>query len=152
MSPEGTVDPGDAERMFVQPPLVRTLALQGAVVSAIAAVSIVVTRARGLWENDALQLLSVGFCIVSLYVSIAMLKGSRDSFVAAGEGLWQHSPGKPSVLLRWEDIGDVYPENVMQRLIVADRSGTRRVAIEFHVQEFGELRRMILERASKRSD
>ncbi len=140
-----------SERTFAQPPLVRTLALQGAVVSVLAAASIVVLRLQGIWQDDVLQLLSLGFCVVSLYVSVAMLKGSSDTFAATKDGLWQHSPGKPSVFLSWEDVGEVYPENVMQRLVVADRRGERRLAIEFHLQGFGELRRIILERARERN-
>jgi len=138
------------ERLFVQPPMVRTLALWGAAVSVLAAASIGLMRAEGLWSDNVLQLLSLGFCAISFYVSVLMLRGSRDTFVAADDGLWQHSPGKPSVFLRWQDIGDVYPENVMQRLVVADRSGARRLAIEFHLQGFGELRRIIFEKASGR--
>jgi hypothetical protein len=129
---------------------VRTLALWFAIVSALAAASVVVMRLEGMWDDDILQLLSLAFCAVSFYVSILGLRGSRDTFVAAEDGLWQHSPGKPSVFLRWEDVGDVYPENVMQRLVVADRSGERRLAIEFHLQDFGELRRIILEKAGAR--
>jgi hypothetical protein len=138
------------ERSFAQPPLVRTLSLWFAVVSVLAAASVVVMRVEGMWDDDVLQLLSLGFCAVSLYVSILGLKGSRDTFVAAEDGLWQHSPGKPSVFLAWQDIGDVSPENVLQRLVVADRSGARRLAIEFHLQNFGELRRIILEKTAER--
>jgi hypothetical protein len=38
----------------------------------------------------------------------------------------------------------------MQRLVVVDRSGTHRLAIEFHLQGFGELKRIILERTRGR--
>jgi hypothetical protein len=139
------------ERSFAQPPLVRTLSIWFAVASALAAVSIVVSRIEGIWTNDLLQLLSLAFCAVSLYVSVLGLRGSRDTFVATEEGLWKHSPGKASEFLRWEDVGDVYPENVMQRLVVADRSGRKRLAIEFHLQDFGELRRIILEKTGERT-
>jgi hypothetical protein len=137
-------------RSFAQPPLVRTLSIWFAVASALTAVAIVVSRIEGIWTNDLLQFLSLAFCAVSLYVSVLGLRGSRDTFAATEEGLWQHSPGKPSELVCWDEIGDVYPENVMQRLVVADRSGRKRLAIEFHVQEFGELRRIILERSGRR--
>ena len=143
----GNSSPQPDERRFAQPPLVGKLALWGAVVTVLAAVTVIAMRVEGLWDNEPLLVLSLAFCAVSLYFSVLGLKGSRDTFVAAEDGLWQHSPGKPSVFLRWEEIGDVYPENVMQRLAVTDRSGRKRLAIEFHVQDYGELRRIILERA-----
>ena len=46
-----------------------------------------------------------------------------------------------------EDVGEVEPQNVMQRLVVTDRSGTHRLLLEFHLQNFGELRRTVIERS-----
>lgn len=136
---------------FVHPPIARHLA-QFSVAFCLA--GLVFGLSLPLLRPDGNNLLLVVSCIVGfgagLYFSVATVRSYRESIVLADDGLRYRSPAHPPVFLRWDEIAAVYPENVMQRLVVEDATGQRKIHIEFHLQDFGELRRVILERATKR--
>lgn len=137
---------------FSHPRLFGRLALFGIV---FCAVGIVFLLALPFLDPDADHRLLIvcslpvfGLC---LYLSVAMARSSRDTVVVAEDGLWYHSPGGPSLFIRWNEIAGVQPQNVMQRLLVTDSTGSRRIYLEYQLERFGELRRIVLERATRRT-
>lgn len=102
---------------------------------------------QGLWLVGGV----VGF-LYCLYLSVVILRGSLDTFAVADAGLWRLGPGRPPLFLAWEDIAAVEAQNVMQRLVVTDHDGAHRVFLEFHLENFGELRRKVLEHSQAAAD
>lgn len=84
-----------------------------------------------------------------LHLSIGMARSSGDKVVVADDGLWNLSPNRPSVFIAWEEIADVCAQNVMQRLVVTDRTGARRIHLEYHLEGFGRLRQAVLHRSAR---
>ncbi len=141
---------GATARLFAHPPLVRSLSLSGAGFSALFAVLVLLVPIYAPdWNNPLLLAISFLFCVGSIVVSLLMLRSSGDTFEVNDEGLCWRSPGKTPVFLAWDEVGEVHPENVMQRLVVADATGGRRILIEFHLRGFGDLRRIVLDRARR---
>lgn len=142
----------DSARRFAHPPLVRSLALFGAGFSALFAVLVLLVPLYAPdWNNPLLLAISFVFCVGSIVVSLLMLRSSGDTFEVTEEGIGWLSPGKEPVFLAWREVADVHPENVMQRLVVADAAGRRRILIEFHLRGFGELRRIVLDRSRRKA-
>lgn len=141
--------PADAATYAV-PGLVRSLALFSVafcVAGILALLALPFVEPEGdhrLWIVTGL----IGF-VGCLYLSILILRGSTDTFAVTDEGLWHLSPGKPPLFLAWEDVAVVEAQNVMQRLVVTDRGGTHRLLLEFHLQNFGELRRAVLDHSRR---
>jgi hypothetical protein len=144
--------PGANARTYAQPPLVRALARTGVVLSAG---SILFLLALPFLDHGTTSLVLIFCCLVTvlacLVVAIAIVRRSGDLIVVADDGLRCESPNAPPVFIPWNEVGSVVPQNVMQRIVVTDTSGTRRIHLEFHLQRFGELRRAVLERAVRRS-
>ena len=146
-----TPKPGDLA--YAHPALVRNLAILGI---AICLVTLVYVLAMPFLETTAgihwfLVLCCVATVLACLQAGIAIVKRSRDTIGVAEDGLWWHSPRAGSVFIAWTDVESVEPQNVMQRLIVTDRSGALRIPLEFHLERFGELRREVLERSGRPS-
>lgn len=139
-------------KSFAHPPLVRTLG-----VSAIGFFAVVCLFVASLpfLEPDKDHRLLVLSCLVvfgaCLYVSVAMVRRFRDTVVVADDGLWRHSPGGQSLVIPWNEIAAVEAQNVMQRLVVTDASGSRRIDLEYHLENFGELRRIVMKRIANKS-
>ena len=137
-------------QVFAHPPNVRSLALFGAVFSAVCApLVLAVPWIAPDWNVRLLVAISLLVCVGSVAISLMMLRSADDTFVVSPEGLRWTSPRRADVFLPWQDVEDVHPENVMQRLVVADRGATRTILIEFHLRGFGELRRIVLERTRR---
>lgn len=143
---------GANARTYAQPPLVRALARTGIVLSVG---SILFLLGLPFLDHGATSLILIACCLVTvlacLSVAVAIVRRSGDIIVVADEGIRCESPNAPSVFIPWREVGSVVPQNVMQRLVVIDTSGARRIHLEFHLQRFGELRRMVLERSAPRS-
>lgn len=141
----------EGTRTFAHPPIVRLLAMLGVVVSLGACLFALALPWLEPGENHWLLVLvclaTFGGC---LYVAVAMVRGSHDTIVVTDDGLSQVSPNHPTLFLPWSEIAEVQAQNVMQRLVVADAAGTRRLFLEYHLQGFGELRRIVLERTTQR--
>ena len=134
-------------RSFPHPPVVHRLAVLSLAASVLGCLG---TLAFALVLPDATDpLLFTGSlaCFAScLWMSVAALRVSRDTVEADEEGLRLLSPGAPAVVLPWTEIAEVRFEQVMQRLVVRDASGARRIHMEFHLERFGELRDLVLAR------
>ncbi|HXC53512.1 MAG TPA: hypothetical protein VN634_21675 [Candidatus Limnocylindrales bacterium] len=99
--------------------------------------------------NWPVAMFSFLFFAVFLFVSVSAVRRSGDVIVVDDDGIRCDSPVRPPVSIRWDEIGDVHAENVMQRLVVCDVTGLRRITAEFHLQDFGVLRRTVFERAAR---
>jgi hypothetical protein len=137
---------------YSHPRLFRSLALFGI---AFSVVGLAFVLSLPFLEPEADHML-IMICLlpifaVGLVLGIAMARSSRDTVVVADDGLWYHSPGGPSLFIRWNEITGVQPQNVMQRLLVTDSTGSRRIYLEYQLERFGELRRIVLDRATRRT-
>ncbi len=136
---------------FAHPPVLRKTALFTAACSALfAALVLLVPYVAPAWSSPFILVPSFLFCVGSVFWSLLILRSSADTFEVTPEGLRWRSSGKPDVFLPWRDVKHVHPQNVMQRLVVADDEG-HRILVEFHLRGFGELRHLILERTPNRS-
>lgn len=144
-------DPGAGARTYHHPPLVRALAKWGIVISVG---SIAFLLALPFLDHGTTSLVLVFCCLVTvlvcLYAAVGIVRRSGDTIVVDDEGLRCDSPNAPSVAIPWAEVGSVVPQNVMQRLVVTDRTGSRRIHLEYHLERFGELRRTVLDRAGAR--
>ena len=136
---------------FVHPPLVRHLAVSSMVTCAAGClVALALPFLRPGADNTLLIVSCLSLFGACLYLSIGMVRSSADKVVVAEDGLWNLSPNRPSVFIAWEEIADVCAQNVMQRLVVTDRSGARRIHLEYHLEGFGKLRQAVLDRTQRR--
>lgn len=136
---------------FVHPPLVRRLAVSSMVTCAAGCLAALALPLLRPGENNTLLVVSClslfGSC---LYLSLDMVRSCGDRIVVADDGLRNLSPNRPSVFIAWEEIADVCAQNVMQRLVVTDRTGERRIHLEYHLEGFGRLRQVVLDRSQRR--
>jgi len=137
---------------FAHPRLFRSLALFG-IVFCVAGILFVLSLPLLQPQEDHRLVIVSSLAVfgVCLYLSVAMARSSRDTIVVADDGLWHHSPGGPSLFIRWNEIAGVQPQNVMQRLVVTDSTGARKIYLEYQLERFGELRRIVLDRATRRT-
>jgi len=142
--------PATNDRTYTHPGLVRALAISGIAIC-VASTLFILALPFLEWSSGVHWILIVS-CLVTvlacLYAAVLIARRSNDTIVVSGEGLWCRSPNAPPVFIAWNEVGSVSPQNVMQRLVVTDRSGQRRIHLEFHLERFGELRREVLERSS----
>jgi hypothetical protein len=144
VSPAAAANP----RRFAHPPLVRSLSLFGVVFSATSCAAVLSLPFMRPGESHWLLIVCCLIVFVpSLVLSAAMVRGSGDTVEVTEEGLWYRASTGQSTFLAWDEIGDVQAQNVMQRLLVTDASGSRRIYLEYHLENFGELRRAVLERS-----
>jgi hypothetical protein len=136
-------------RTYAHPGLVRRLAMSGILLSTATFVAL---TAVAVAQPERIHGVLLAACLATLAVclvlSVRFVRRSRDTIVVDDTGLWWHSPHRETLGLAWEDIAKVEPQNVMQRLVVSDASGRRRIALEYHLENFGELRRTVIERAA----
>jgi hypothetical protein len=145
--------PVETSRAFAHPPLVRSLAMFAALFCAGGCLfSVVLPFLAPTRDTRLLVVCGLVLFGPSLYLSLAMVRRSHDTVAIADDGIRYHSPNAPASFIPWNEIASVQPQNVMQRLLVADFDGTRKIHLEYHLEDFGELRRIVLERATKRTD
>jgi hypothetical protein len=142
--------PAGKSRSFRQPPVLRWLAWLGVV---LCAPSCPLSLALPFWfpqtVNWPVALFSFAMFAAGLFVSVSVVRRSTDTVVVDDAGIRCESAWRAPVSIPWNEIGDVEQQNVMQRLVVTDRTGERRIMAEFHLPEFGVLRRTVLERFAR---
>jgi hypothetical protein len=144
--------PAENSKTYAVPRVIRWLGISSVLFCAAACVLLLwLPIQRPDQSNWLLAIAGLGVFGCGLYLSLAIVRRSRDTVAVADDGLWYHSPHGPSQFMRWDEIADVHSQNVMQRLVVSDSTRTRTLQLEFHLQEFGDLRRTILERATRRA-
>lgn len=139
---------GALPKTFRHPPVVRSLAVSSALLCAGSGLFFL---ALPFVRPGSMNPILLACCILALaaglYVALMVTRASRDRIVVEDGGLRCQSPGGDSVFIPWSEVASVEPQNVMQRLVVTDRSGGRTIHLEFHLEDFGELRRIVLEHA-----
>lgn len=137
-------------KSFATPALVRWLAVSGVALCGPACAFFLALPFVARGGTDWLVVLSsLAFFGSLLPVSLSIARRSADTIVVDDDGLWRLSPSEPPLFLAWGDIVRVEPQNVMQRLVVEGRGDARRMLLEYHLQNFGELRRLVLERVGR---
>ena len=140
-------------RSFAHPPLFSRLAAFGIAVSAAWCLAVLLLPLVVTGADDPLLIgLSLLTGAAGLVAAVSMLRRAADTVEISADGLRYRPSGRPEVFLAWNEIARVEPQNVMQRLLVTDASGERRIHIEYHLEDFGELRRIILERTATTLD
>lgn len=86
-----------------------------------------------------------------LAVSVSVVLRSRDTLLVDDAGIRCESRRGATVFIPWNEVGNVEQQNVMQRLVITDFTGERRIMAEFHLPEFGVLRRTVFERSKRPS-
>ena len=76
----------------------------------------------------------------------SLKKIPRADITADDDGLWHTHDGKTRGLLRWTDIGRIRERAGQQCLEIYDRTGRRRIRVEYQVTQFEILRQMICEK------
>lgn len=142
----------ESPRIHGHPPLVRRLARWGIGISAASALGLLAVPLRWSLGVPHWILLAAGLASVlaCLKVAVAIDRHADDTVEACDRGLRLRSPRAPEVFLPWHEVASVEPQQLMQRLVVSDAEGRRRIPLEFHLERFGELRREVLERAAHR--
>lgn len=78
-------------------------------------------------------------------------RACRRSVSIDPNGICLISPRAPDLFLRWDEIAAVKERPLMQRLVVSDLSGCRRINLEYQLRDFEELRRILLELTRSRT-
>lgn len=74
------------------------------------------------------------------------------NIVADDDGLWYKHESKEHGLLRWEDISRIRERAARQCLDIFDRSGRRRIRVEYQLDRFETLRRLLNDKAHLSND
>jgi hypothetical protein len=75
----------------------------------------------------------------------SLKKIPRADITADDDGLWHTHEGKPRGLLRWADIGRIRERAGQQCLEIFDRTGRRRIRVEYQLTGFESLRNRLYE-------
>lgn len=84
-------------------------------------------------------------------MTIPVLRGMWDVVSVGPEGIRLQRPKKPEEFLRWSEIAEVRSRDGLQRLEIFDWDGRLRIRIEYQLENFPELDRIIRERTSGRA-
>lgn len=132
-------------KIFAQPRLVRVMSAAGVVIcSAACLLALSLPLLMPEHDHRLLIVFSLVFSGYFLYLSLVTLRRSADTVACTADGLCWRSAKGSSVFIAWDEIGRVEVQNVMQRLVVTDRGETRRIILEYHLQDFGDLRRLVM--------
>lgn len=150
MLTETTLDDSQTSRTFAHPPLVHSLAVFAVAFFFTGILSVLALPLVRPGEGSRLLIVAcLASFLASLQASVLFLRRSREVIVVADDGLSCRSPAGEAVSIPWAEIASVKAQNVMQRLLVQDAQGTRRIHLEYHLQDYGELRRIVLERSGE---
>jgi hypothetical protein len=87
-----------------------------------------------------MSLLIIGF---GVYCARAMLR-ARGEVVVDEQGVWWIIGRKPPKFIAWSDVQSVRAADLMQRLIVSDRTSGRTISMEYQLDRFADLRAFVL--------
>lgn len=89
-------------------------------------------------------LLSFVVCGTGAFYCSRVVRNSRDRIAVNSEGIWYLARNGPSSFMTWSNVATVKADDTMQRLILADASGTRIIRAEYQLENFAALREFIL--------
>ena len=68
----------------------------------------------------------------------------RDRVAVSSEGIWS-MPGKGgATFTAWSEIANVKANDAQQKLVLADKTGRRRIGLEYQLENFGKLREYVV--------
>lgn len=87
-----------------------------------------------------------------LRFAIDAARRSKDEIQTRREGLEYRPHQALSQLLLWDEISNLKEHPYLQHLVAMDRSGTRKIKLEYQLENFDSLREIILEKAQNRTN
>lgn len=94
----------------------------------------------GSW---AIGVLSLAFLLIGVLLAYDSFR-LRYSVAVSPQGIWYLPPSPQPIHLAWNEVGNVRANDVMQWLVVKDVSGIRGFRVDYQVENFSELRDLIL--------
>ena len=89
-------------------------------------------------------LLSFVMCGTGAIYCSRVARRSRDRIAVNSEGIWYLARNGPTSFIAWSNVATVKADDTMQRLILADGSGTTIIRAEYQLENFAALREFIL--------
>jgi hypothetical protein len=90
---------------------------------------------------------AIGMTVLGFYV----FKTARGGVATADEGIWWIYPEEPSVFLAWREISEIRERSYLKCLVLSDSTRVRQIRVEYQVDDFNDLRELILSKATSRN-
>jgi hypothetical protein len=71
-----------------------------------------------------------------------------DTVAVNSDGLWYLHPGGDAIFIAWSDVGSVRALDFAQRLVVTDTAASKKIKLEYQLENFEKLRAFVLDRTS----
>jgi hypothetical protein len=68
----------------------------------------------------------------------------RDSVAVNADGVWYLPRKGEPTFIAWVDVANVKVDDPMQRLVLFDSTGSRRIRLEYQLENFGQLRDFVV--------
>jgi hypothetical protein len=68
----------------------------------------------------------------------------RDTIAVNSDGIWYLSRSGQSTYIAWSDVASVKVLDTQQRLLLSDKSDSRRIRLEYQLEDFAKLRDFVL--------
>jgi hypothetical protein len=72
----------------------------------------------------------------------------RDTIAVNADGIWYLSRSGESTYIAWSEVASVNVLDTRQRLLICDASGSRKIRLEYQLQDFANLRDFVLSHAT----
>ena len=76
--------------------------------------------------------------------SLRSFRRFRDSVAVTSDGAWYLPRKGDPTFLAWGDVATMKVDDTMQRLVLLDATGTRRIRMEYQIERFGQLRDFVV--------
>jgi hypothetical protein len=72
----------------------------------------------------------------------------RDTIAVNADGIWYLSRSGESTYTAWSEVASIDARDTQQRLVLRDASGSRRIRLEYQLEDFAKLRDFVLSHAT----
>jgi hypothetical protein len=72
----------------------------------------------------------------------------RDTIAVNADGIWYLSRSGESTYIAWSEVASIDARDTQQRLVLRDASGSRRIRLEYQLEDFAKLRDFVLSHAT----
>ena len=79
---------------------------------------------------------------------LQMLWGCTVTVAVNSDGIWGLPRSAAVTFIRWSDVGSVRALDVVQRLVVRDTTGNKKIKLEYQLENFEKLRAFVLEHSA----
>jgi YD repeat-containing protein len=100
--------------------------------------------------DPIILMFSTAVCGFFGVVTLQALRRSRDQVAVDDNGMWYLPRVVAPTFIGWNEIGEVQGREIMKRLVITDTTGTRRIRVEYQLDDFDRLRELILARTAAR--